>query len=510
MDQTQFDRIARLLGKAISRRAGIGAVVAALTGSQIAADADGKRKGKGKGSGSGKPGIEGPCGNGKRKANICTKNSQCCTGICEVKLGKKNRDGQGRCRCVRKGGDCTADKNCCGGRSCVKGVCGDSPPSGIPNGGACTSGDVCRDPDATCTNYCSRTPSGTYCLKANTGTCSAGTDCKSHNCAAGACASEVCTVCSTCTYTTLDGAIAGATSGDELVIAAGTWPVDMTNTATNKSLTLRACDCGEVVLTPPVNPGGYGTMLKVQTTQATDWALIGLTIDMQSTQNWTGLDFSGSTTPSSLLIDRCTFKNAKVDFACRVVLDGTVTVTDSVFKDGNTGSGFGIDGYTSTDPTLAVVTMTNCQVMDNTNNNRPGLYFGGVTATVTDCTISGNVLTNASNAGAGVMSTDTVLTLAGSTVIQNNQQTGSGGGGGGLYFNRTNGYGGGLTVEQTVRITGNSAAEGSGVVRRLGDQVPTALGGINTTTVTGNTGGDECEELTGASTYTPVVNCIFA
>jgi len=97
MDQRSFDRFARLLGGAASRRAGIRAALGGLLGLAAPDGADAGRnkakdKAKGKEEGRGRPGPEGPCGNGSRKDNACTKDSDCCTGICNTSLGKKNRD----------------------------------------------------------------------------------------------------------------------------------------------------------------------------------------------------------------------------------------------------------------------------------------------------------------------------------------------------------------------------------------------------------------------------------
>jgi hypothetical protein len=117
MDTSSFDRIARLFGSALSRRTGLGLVAAALAGRAVLIDADAA------------PTPAGPCKSTRRPDNICTKNSDCCTRLCNTKLGKKNRDGLGRCRCVNRGGRCTDDRNCCSRRGqqmvCNSGVCGE-------------------------------------------------------------------------------------------------------------------------------------------------------------------------------------------------------------------------------------------------------------------------------------------------------------------------------------------------------------------------------------------------
>jgi hypothetical protein len=116
MDHSSFDRIARLLGGATTRRAGIGAVVASLASASLAGDIAAKARR-----------IEpaGPCGDGSGKDNRCTKGSECCTGYC-----RKGKNGKtGRCRCLKRGKTCTQNRNCCGSMPCTDGKCGaDDPP----------------------------------------------------------------------------------------------------------------------------------------------------------------------------------------------------------------------------------------------------------------------------------------------------------------------------------------------------------------------------------------------
>ncbi|MGI9253098.1 MAG: hypothetical protein ACR2J8_05080 [Thermomicrobiales bacterium] len=115
MDYSSFDRIARLLGGAATRRAGIGAVVSALASASFAGDIAARVR---------HIEPEGPCGDHKGKDNRCSKGSECCTGYC--KKGKKGKTG--RCRCLKRGKACTEDRNCCGGLPCTDGTCGASTP----------------------------------------------------------------------------------------------------------------------------------------------------------------------------------------------------------------------------------------------------------------------------------------------------------------------------------------------------------------------------------------------
>ncbi|MFM9106554.1 MAG: hypothetical protein ACKOWF_07630 [Chloroflexota bacterium] len=82
------------------------------------------------------PGPAGPCGDGSRLDNQCSKDGDCCTDLCEIRLGRKNKDRLGRCRCTRLGGACQTSKNCCGGASCVNGACQRTPAA--PTGGGAT------------------------------------------------------------------------------------------------------------------------------------------------------------------------------------------------------------------------------------------------------------------------------------------------------------------------------------------------------------------------------------
>ncbi|MGI9254043.1 MAG: hypothetical protein ACR2J8_09865, partial [Thermomicrobiales bacterium] len=107
MDHASFDRFARLLGRATSRRAGIGAALAALTSGALATEAGAAKRTHGAHGGKVKP--AGPCGDGTVKDNRCRKNAECCTNICKTK--NKGKDGSGRCRCQRKRRPCTEDRN---------------------------------------------------------------------------------------------------------------------------------------------------------------------------------------------------------------------------------------------------------------------------------------------------------------------------------------------------------------------------------------------------------------
>lgn len=119
MDHRQFDAVIRAwnLRRGATRRQGIAALIMALGGAASANLAHG-----------GSPDRQGPCKSFERPDNICTRDSDCCTDVCDLEAGLTNRDGLGRCRCKQANESCTADHNCCqrGARPqvCVHGVCG--------------------------------------------------------------------------------------------------------------------------------------------------------------------------------------------------------------------------------------------------------------------------------------------------------------------------------------------------------------------------------------------------
>jgi hypothetical protein len=166
MDANRFDGITRALGDASSRRSLLSLAAGLLAAPLAATQADAK-------AGSKRPRPEGPCGNGKRKDNICTKGSQCCTGICNTELGKKNKDGKGRCRCVTRGNGCTEDKNCCNTLTCIAGTCGGGGTC-APEGATCTADADCCDGLPCTDGVCGGgtcLPAGGDCNPVDGGTC---------------------------------------------------------------------------------------------------------------------------------------------------------------------------------------------------------------------------------------------------------------------------------------------------------------------------------------------------
>ena len=223
MDRDSFDRIARRFAGAATRRDGLKAVLSAIAGigtgigigangleapeaeaaksgnakkdsGSLKKDPGAGKKRRGKKPSGGHPTTEGACGNGKRKDNICTQDSDCCTGICNTGTGKYNKDRKGRCRCMKRNQPCSVDSNCCNTLTCYQGRCGTrnpgpTPGSAIPTGYPCTPADTCEDAQASCIPYLSGNPPGSFCLLANGGTCSAASQCVGQACSSGVCAS---------------------------------------------------------------------------------------------------------------------------------------------------------------------------------------------------------------------------------------------------------------------------------------------------------------------------------
>lgn len=252
MGRMTVDRIARLLGGAATRRHGVLAVLGAvgagfLPGDPAAADrqANHGREDVARIERDPRPDAEGPCGDGTIKANRCSKNRQCCTGVCQ----RKRKGETGRCRCFQHGRPCTANRNCCGSAKCTGGVCGGAAAP-VPTGDPChPASGACQDPDASCRAFDGGDPAATYCLLPRGARCTGAAECASRICLEGrclACSHPAChgactpNVCPTCAYTTVQAAIDAlqGTASNVVTIAAGRYVEDLTVTG---DLVLRAC-----------------------------------------------------------------------------------------------------------------------------------------------------------------------------------------------------------------------------------------------------------------------------
>jgi hypothetical protein len=136
VDSGQFDRLAQRVGTG-HRRQVLGVAlsgIVALVGLPAATESRARKR---------KLTVEGPCGNGRIKDNRCQRDTQCCTGFCDKKKGKRP---YGRCRCRKLNQSCREDRNCCATAgqpmSCVAGTC-QTTTSCVPQGGTCGDGTVC-------------------------------------------------------------------------------------------------------------------------------------------------------------------------------------------------------------------------------------------------------------------------------------------------------------------------------------------------------------------------------
>jgi len=158
MDGRDFDTLTRALGSALSRRAVVPGLLAALVPAALTpAAVEGKRRRRVK--------AKGPCGDRGPVANRCQRHSDCCTGYCNKKAGRV----YGRCRCRRQGQTCRKNRDCCHGKGpdralvCRNRRCQPSGPV------ACTA-NSCSDP-----LYCN--PETQSCCAGIDGPCSGPLDC---------------------------------------------------------------------------------------------------------------------------------------------------------------------------------------------------------------------------------------------------------------------------------------------------------------------------------------------
>ncbi|MFM9106148.1 MAG: dickkopf-related protein [Chloroflexota bacterium] len=211
MDVRRFDRMARLLGSATTRRAGLGAAVAAAFG---AAAWSGNARGRGETE------PEGPCGDGSRADNICSADKQCCTNHCDRLSG--------RCRCLQRGERCKANQTCCGGHSCIDNHCTSVRPPAPPTSTAA--------PTATPTGTLTPSPTPT-----NTPV------------------PEPCTVCASgCQFSSVNAAIKATPAGGTITVAPGTWETfaDVYHDITIRGCVAQGGSTSNVVLKEPTPAAG--------------------------------------------------------------------------------------------------------------------------------------------------------------------------------------------------------------------------------------------------------------
>lgn len=478
MEPRAFDRIARLLGSATSRRAGLATALGAAFGVVAGRAADATRR---------DPKPEGPCGPSGAN-NRCTKDKQCCTGYC--KKGKKGRPG--RCRCIVMGNPCGPGQQCCTDGACVDGVCKHVLPP-VATGQPCRRKDTCADAAATCQRYDSDDPGGTYCVLPVGAACSGNRDCYSQDCSGGICAAVACTVCASgCPFSDLASAIASPPPDGRIKLAPGTW----TNTGASfdipQSMQIEACG-GEpgVIVLPSLyfvfNVTG-GVTLTVKN------------IEFGYVYQTTALGTAGSSAQAmaTLNVNGCTFQGGPESFSLSPSSYTTATLTNCTFNSAPVSS----LGNAVGDPSS--MTFKNCTFTGEILG--PVISIGGnIDVSLTGCAVSGGT-------GGGILytqsgsATTATVTLA-DTVVSGNSESLVGGGGLGAFVED------GATVTVAlgdgVSITGNTApaGRGSGILGwAMNGSVVTITGAPGK--VSGNTPDPQCAMYDG-STWTPVANCAY-
>jgi len=549
MDQTSFDRIARLLGGAATRRQGIAAALGGMLGGVAgAAPAAEARPNDGKGKrGRSRPEPEGPCGDGSRKANVCDRDSDCCTRICQLRKNpKKNaKDGRGRCRCIRLGGACQQDRNCCNS-PCIAGVCGFLPPAEL--GAPCNSEkqQTCATPGAVCRPYQGAgVPAGEYCTLSLRSTCQAGgacvsdacdfpnngsggveqepvccgrpgTSCTSNSeccagavCSGGACADETCDVCAQgCPYTTIKDAVDNAAAGAVIRVAPGTYGGAANATVVMRDVTIRRCGTSGSVIWQGVPapqdamPGALGLpnsyYINPEPVPTVKLTLAHLDFRGPSSRRLVQVESpptDGGTNTMRLL--GCTFSRQQANGAVEIRSTDLVAVRSRWFDNvyGSTGASVYQVAGTST------ALFDRCEFYRNhaTGDHRSsGVSLRESVVTIRDSVFdrNGRCDTSTTNGGAILAGSQSTLSIE-RTQITNN----CGNRGGGIYFS-----GDGLVVDAASTITGNACRpgnEGAGIYCSRGDSCASLINGVSSANVYGNdAAAGDCAESGGG-----IVSC---
>jgi hypothetical protein len=239
MDEKRFDDAIRALNGSMSRRRGIAAAIGALLGGAAAAEATAKDRKRGAVAAGDDANVEGPCGDGSRKANRCKRNSQCCTKYClfgtcrlkpnQMQCAKGSECASGSCvnnkcdgGCKKEGSRCSTSANCCNGLVCEGGVCKSSTKAvcNSKNCKGCCNGTVCRAGTSvsacgTKGGTCARCRNGATCVN---GACFA---CDAATCPTGCCQNGVCQAGTAASACGTGGVACAACSGTD-VCTAGT------------------------------------------------------------------------------------------------------------------------------------------------------------------------------------------------------------------------------------------------------------------------------------------------
>ncbi len=456
MDLGAFDTIAKLLGGAATRRAGITAAVSAAFGL-------GGRAGEAAGPGTAqRPKPEGPCGDRTRKDNACTKDSQCCTGYC--KKGIRNKDGTGRCRCAPKKHSCTDKTVCCKRFSCIDGICQKA-----------ASCDVCANgcTYATVEEAWAATPDGgTIAIGAGTYPTAIAVD-------------------KSMTVTACDGVAAA-----DVVLSykpeSGLLGVFDDPDVANHTLNLIG------VTIDSTGSDSYGGV----------YGRSHLTVNADSCgfQNGGCGIYIYTAMPDPATVTNCTFSNFR--FGGLELRGAGATVTDCTFTSSLPGSnGVDVSGPTATitDCTISLggggrAVHTSCSgtaVVSRITAAGGGFWLVSPDGQVRDCAITGAP----NNRGAGLLVGDGTYTIE-RTTISGCTATLFGGG----ICARADSGPISLTLLDGVVVTGNTAPEGSGIATYTTGPAIT-ITGATTSKVYGNNTGDQCESTTDGSTWVPQPSC---
>jgi hypothetical protein len=455
MDGSSFDRLARAVGAAASRRRllgaltgqGLGSVVAILARDDAAAEKpsdrlrrrkqqhrrkrrNSKRRNNGK-HGNNRNGNGGGLGSGACVAtgDDCSQDSDCCTSncfnfACAEKVKQCSAGGTTvPCRPAAKG--CAGSQCCHGALSCNDGCCSTDANQCNAEGNCCVpncSGKSCGPDGCGVGGTCGSCPAGSTCDDA-TGACSCVPDCTNVECGSDGCggtcgtcsdgicqdgACQPCDVCPACTYKTIQEAISD-TQGPELIfICPGTY---LESLNVSRNVLLFGAGQGE----------GPGDTI-VSTTddqEATIAVPDGVAAQLQ------GLRITGS-------------KHCGV-----AIEDAELTMTDCTVT-GNTNDDIGPAGIFAMGGTL---TLKNCTISDNRVDSERGAVNGGgigiddAEVTLTNCVVADNKAISSNPAetfGGGIF-----VAAGGKLTLRNTQVT----------RNFTNGLGGGLYVDQNSSAT---------------------------------------------------------
>jgi len=570
VDQSQFDRIARLLGAGTSRRSGVRAFVGTLLGASVAAEgADATREAN-------RRHEKMACRNANSQ---CVSDDECCSGTCVEKFGgigfrcakthgkKKNKrrggadlvgvptgepcngktdycidseascvdydsgDPAGTYCLLPAGASCGADQGyTCASQVCPAGTC----VAGVPTGDQCTAQEsFCVNPAATCQQYVERMRNGQYtnliyCLLPEGSDCAADIDCASDFCDSGVCAYETCTVCANgCPYSSLDVALAEAGTGSVIRVAQGEWFISHAGGGTiddGRVITVRACNGAAVSVTSL----DWTTFLIGDcATGGGTWILEGLDVYNSTTSEDGGstayLSACTADAPAALIARNTTFRgngNSWVTTGIAASRNTDITLEDCQIKDFAADTATGIIVYGSA-PRASTLTMLNSTVtgIGTATSGTSGALLVCVTATITDSEFSGNFFHTGIGRGAGMTigaySCATSVTLDGTTTIRNNSATASSQVRAGGILIQAHGDPAKtvtLSIGPEASVTGNSSisSSGSGINVYNGVSWPTNYTITGGDRVTNNSNPtDQCVTSTGNYTATTVPNCAY-